>query len=92
MGDHRLTRAEITQLWRSLSRQCPCKVRLSRLGRLESRLEAAQIALGLRVFAELGLVNVRFTDQEADLSLIAWTEKTDLDNSPTWRAQAERRA
>ncbi len=92
IGDHRLSRAEITQLWRSLSRQCPCKVRLSRLGRLESRLEAAQIALGLRVFAELGLVNVRFTNQEADLSLIAWKEKTDLDNSPSWRAQAERRA
>ncbi len=87
LGGHRLTRSEISGLWRSLTAQCPCKVRISRLSRLDSRLDAAQIALGLRVFAELGLANVRFTDQDMDLSLIPWQEKTDLNNSPTWRAQ-----
>ena len=89
IGDYRLTRPEISDLWRRLKAQCPCRVRLSRLGKLDGRLESAQIALGLRVFAELGLANVRFTDEDMDLSLAAWQEKTDLSNSPAWQAQSE---
>ena len=88
-GEYHLTRPEISDLWRSLTVQCPCKVRMSRLSRLDERLRPAQIALGLRVFAELGLASVRFTDQEAEISLISWQEKTDLNNSPSWRAQSE---
>ena len=64
-------------------------MRISRLNKLDGRLESAQIALGLRVFAELGLANVRFTDEDMDLSLAAWQEKTDLSNSPAWQAQSE---
>ena len=89
IGDYHLTRPEISDLWRSLKAQCPCRVRLARLSKLDGRLEAAQIALGLRVFAELGLANVRFTQEDMDLSLAAWQEKTDLNNSPAWRAQSE---
>ena len=86
-GDHRLDRKGLGVLWRSLSGRCPCRVRLSRLGQMEPRLHPAQIALGLRVLSELGLAAVRPDGENVEILLIAWDEKTDLNNSPTWRAQ-----
>ncbi len=89
-GDHRLTRHELAALWRSLTGKCPCRLRLSRLSQLEPRLHPAQIALGLRVLSELDLASVRPDGQDVDVMLIAWSEKTDLNDSPTWRAQQQR--
>ncbi len=86
-GDHRLDRRELAGLWRSLTGKCPCRLRLSRLSQLEPRLHPAQIALGLRVLSELDLASVRPDGPDVDVMLIAWDEKTDLNNSPTWRAQ-----
>ena len=86
--DCRLTREQLGNLWRALGRVCPCQTHLSRLGALEPRLRPAQIALGLRVLAELELASVRLDGEELDLRLIAWEVKTDLDRSPTWRAQS----
>ena len=86
-GDHRLDRRELAMLWRSLTGRCPCRLRLSRLSQLEPRLHPAQIALGLRVLSELNLASVGTDGQDAEIMLIAWDEKTDLNNSATWRAQ-----
>ena len=85
--DCRLTRAELAGLWRGLQRRCPCRIKLSRLGRIESRLHPAQIALGLRVLSELDLASVRLDGQDIEIMLIAWEDKTDLERSPTWRMQ-----
>ena len=87
IGDSHLRRTDLAGLWRSLSEQCPCQVRLSRLGSLDPRLEPAQIALGLRVLSELGLANVSLRDGQVQILLVAWQSKTDLDRSPTWRRQ-----
>ena len=84
IGDHRLTRTELGWLWRSLSGQCPCKLKLSRLSRLESRLRPGQIAAGLRILAELELARVRLDGPDIHIMLMAWEDKTDLDRSPTW--------
>ena len=84
-GDHRLDRRQLAGLWRNLSAKCPCRVRLSRLGGLDERLHPAQIALGLRVLQELGLAQIALRDREAQILLVAWEDKTQLDNSPTWR-------
>ena len=86
-GDHRLTRREMARLWRALSEQCPCRMKLSRLTRIDAGLHPAQIALGLRVLKELHLANVRLDGQDIDIMLIAWDEKTDLNRSETWRKQ-----
>ncbi len=83
----RLTRQELVRLWRALEDRCPCKVRLSRLSGLDGSLRPARIAMGLRVLSELGLATVRLDGENVDLALVAWTEKTDLDRSPTWKAQ-----
>ncbi len=91
-GDHRLTRTELGRLWRALSAQCPCRMKLSRLSRLDPRLHPAQIALGLRVLRELKLVQVDPDGQDVDIMLIAWEAKTQLDRSPTWRAQSVKKA
>ncbi len=87
IGDHRLSRTELAGLWRSLDGRCPCQTHLSRLGSLDSRLRPAEIALGLRVFTELGLANVSLRDDQVQIMLVAWQSKTDLDRSPTWRQQ-----
>ena len=91
-GDHRLTRTELGRLWRALSALCPCRMKLSRLSRLDPRLHPAQIALGLRVLRELKLAQVDPDGQDVDIMLIAWEAKTQLDRSPTWRAQSVKKA
>ncbi len=90
IGASRLTRRELVGLWRRLEVRCPCRVRLSRLSQLEPRLSPDQIALGLRVLSELHLAAVGIDGDDVDVMLVAWDEKTDLDNSPAWRAQQQR--
>ncbi len=87
-----MTRAELVRLWRTLEGRCPCRVRLSRLSGLDGKLHPAQIAMGLRVLSELGLAAVGTDGQDVDVRLIAWTDKTELDRSPTWRAQSRKKA
>ncbi len=82
-----MTRPELVRLWRALESRCPCRVKLSRLSELDGRLHPAQAAMGLRVLSELGLAAVSLSGQDVDIRLIAWTDKTELDRSPTWKAR-----
>ena len=84
----RLSRPELVRLWRALEGRCPCRVRLSRLSELDGRLRPAQIAMGLRVLSELDLTAIRTDGPDVEIRLVAWTDKTELDRSPTWRAQS----
>ncbi len=90
--DCTLTRQELGHLWRALEKRCPCSLKLSRLGRVDARLQPEQIALGLRVLTELGLATVQLEERDVRIMLVAWEEKTDLDRSPTWRGQSAGKA
>ncbi len=87
----RLSRNELGRLWRSLAaRSAPIVCSLSALSELEPRLHPAKIALGLRIFNEVSLAQLRFDNDQIRLELTAADGKADLENSPAWRRYSHR--
>lgn len=86
-SDTHLTRREISHLWRSLARAGQSRVPLARLNQITDRLQSTQIALGLRVFYELGLVQLHLLPDQVEYKPLPWEEKVQLDSSPSWQAQ-----
>lgn len=81
-----IDRGELARIWRSLEGLAPLRIGIGRLGKIEHRLPAARIALGLRVLWELGLAEVRFAEEE-DIYIMLTNKgiKADLMQSAAWR-------
>ena len=81
-----IDRSELARIWRSLEGLAPLRIGVGRLGKIEHRLPAARIALGLRVLWELGLAEVRFAEEE-DIYIMLTNKgiKADLMHSAAWR-------
>ena len=81
-----IDRGELARIWRSLEGLAPLRIGISRLGKIEHRLPAARIALGLRVLWELKLAEVRFAEEE-DIYIMLTNKgiKADLMQSAAWR-------
>ena len=80
-----INRGELARIWRRLEKLAPLRLGLKSLGTLEARLTPTQIALGLRIFQELALAELRLSDAELSIALTDRSEKADLMQSPTWR-------
>lgn len=81
-----IDRSELARIWRSLEGLAPLRIGIGRLGKIEHRLPAARIALGLRVLWELKLAEVRFAEEE-DIYIMLTNKgiKADLMQSAAWR-------
>ena len=81
-----IERGELARIWRSLEGLAPLRIGIGRLGKIEHRLPAARIALGLRVLWELELAEVRFAEEE-DIYIMLTNKgiKADLMQSAAWR-------
>lgn len=87
-SDTHLIRSELVALWRAIAKTGTRRVPLAQLGSILSQLQSTQIALGLRVFAELSLVHLTLLPEAVEFTPLAWKEKVQLDSSPSWRWQA----
>ena len=80
-----IDRAELARIWRALEGLTPLRLGLANLGKIEPRLSAGKIALGLRVLTELNLAQVRFADHDIYIMLTNKGIKADLMQSAAWR-------
>ena len=81
----RVSRDELGVLWRALSRTCPLRMGLRELGGLAPELRPGQIALGLRVFAELSLAEVDADGGTVRVCLPAQVRHAELHDSASWQ-------
>ena len=82
----RLSRRELGVLWRRLeSAERMLDVDLWDLAGLEPRLHPVQIALGLRILAELDLATVEMPEESIHIMLTKSADKADLNDSACWR-------
>lgn len=84
-----INRGDLARVWRSLEELSPLRIGIGRLGKIEHRLPAARIALGLRVLWELDLAEIRFAEEEnvEDIYVMSTNKgiKADLMQSVAWR-------
>lgn len=84
-----INRGDLARVWRSLEELSPLRIGIGRLGKIEHRLPAARIALGLRVLWELDLAEIRFAEEEnvEDIYVMSTNKgiKADLMQSAAWR-------
>lgn len=84
-----INRGDLARVWRSLEELSPLRIGIGRLGKIEHRLPAARIALGLRVLWELDLAEIRFAEEEnvEDIYVMSTDKgiKADLMQSAAWR-------
>lgn len=84
-----INRGDLARVWRSLEELSPLRIGIGRLGKIEHRLPAARIALGLRVLWELDLAEIRFAEEGdvEDIYVMSTNKgiKADLMQSAAWR-------
>ncbi len=83
--DLRLSRAELSRIWRSLAGKTPLRTSLQSLGGAVPHLHPAKIALGLRVLAEVRLADILPDGDELTIELKTREDKADLMKSAAWR-------
>ena len=82
---YRLDRKELGVLWHALERVCPARIELASLAELEPRLHPGQIALGLRIFAELSLAQVSPAAEDCVTVTLTNHGRADLLDSAAWQ-------
>lgn len=84
--DLRLSRPELSRIWRSLIGKTPMQTTFSSLGSIDPQLHPAKIALGLRIFSEVRLADIALNGEEVSVELKNRKDKADLMKSAAWRS------
>ena len=80
-----LDRGELALIWRALVKQCPAAFAPESLRDLAPDLDPEKIALGLRVFSEVGLAKISQNENAITASILSREGKADLMQSAAWR-------